>query len=184
MHPRRIWWAALLIGGVSACGPGNGLNLARVRGTITYEGRPIQFGNVLFVPDAAKGTDGPIAMSTILPDGSFDLSTEEPSDGAIVGHHKVRIVGLDPRPLTEAEIPKPDEDAKSFMAAKAKAASRRFAEAKGPRIHKARDGKNYHIIIPEKFDSPDTSGIEVVVARGSNRVPISLKSDGSSEVGP
>ena len=27
-----------------SCGPGNGLTLARVRGTVTYEGQPIKFG--------------------------------------------------------------------------------------------------------------------------------------------
>ena len=165
-----------------SCGPGNGLTLARVRGTVTYEGQPIKFGYILFMPDTDKGTDGPLAMSTIKEDGSFDLSTEEPSDGAIVGTHRVRIDGLDPTPVSESAVPAPEEDAKGFLAAKAKAVRQRPPASKEFRIHTARDGKSYKIIIPEKFENPATSGISVVVGRGSNNVTIALKADGTVKV--
>ena len=146
---------------------------------MTYEGEPIKFGYILFVPDTTKGTDGPIAMSTIKEDGSFDLSTDEPSDGAVVGVHKVRIDGLDPTPVSETAAPNPEDDAKGFLAAKAKAVRARPPSPKDARIYKARDGKNYKIIIPEKFEKPDTSGISVTVGSGSNNVTIALKADGS-----
>ena len=173
---------ALLLISLPSCGPGNGLTLARVKGTVTYEGQPVKFGYILFMPDTEKGTDGPLAMSTIKEDGSFDLSTEEPSDGAIVGTHKVRIDGLDPTPVSEASTLSPEMDPKGFLAAKAKSAKQRPTASKDLRIYKARDGKSYKIVIPEKFENPATSGISVVVGRGSNNLTIALKADGTVKV--
>lgn len=184
MRSVRISCLALALLGLTACGPGNGLTLARVKGTVTYEGEPVKFGYILFIPDTEKGSDGPIAMSTIKPDGSFDLSTEEPSDGAVVGTHKVRIDGLDPTPVSESEMPNPEQDAKGFLAAKAKSATQRPAASKVVRIYKARDGKSYKILIPQKFESPSTSGISVKVGSGSNNVTIALKADGTVNVSP
>src|SRR5262249_62179239 len=84
-----------LVGGLLiGCGPGNGLTLGRVRGTVTYKGKPVQNGFVTFQPDASHQTDGPPAMGTINQDGSYALTTQDADDGAVVGTHKVAILGL------------------------------------------------------------------------------------------
>src|SRR5438094_9539253 len=93
MRPRLSHLAAVpLLAGLLGCGADNGLTLGRVRGTVTYEGQPVTYGQVMFVPDDSKGTNGPAAMSMINRDGSFDMSTEEAGDGVVVGQHKVAIV--------------------------------------------------------------------------------------------
>src|SRR5690242_15559473 len=84
----------VLLLGPAQCGPSNGLNLARVRGRVTYEGEPIRWGRVLLIPDAKKGTEGPPALGLISLEGTYSMATEDADDGAIVGFHQVGIVGL------------------------------------------------------------------------------------------
>src|SRR5690606_162016 len=108
----------------SSCGPDNGLNLARVRGTVTLEGEPIKNGTVMFEPDESKGTTGPLAIGTILADGTFVLSSQSVGDGAVVGFHRVGILGLDETPSAEAPPPDPEDDPMAFLAAKDAAATK------------------------------------------------------------
>ena len=51
-----------------------------------YRGKPLEFGSVLFQPDA-----GPPARGVIKLDGTFQLSTHGLDDGAVIGRHRVRI---------------------------------------------------------------------------------------------
>jgi hypothetical protein len=71
------------------CGSRGGLDLASVRGTVTYKGKPLDHGDVVFVP--IEGTPGPQAMGTIGPDGSYAVKTAG-KDGAAVGKHKVKVM--------------------------------------------------------------------------------------------
>jgi hypothetical protein len=59
---------------------------APVRGTVTFKGKPLTFGGVMFQP-----AGGQPARGEIRPDGSFELSTYVAGDGAAVGPHRVRI---------------------------------------------------------------------------------------------
>ena len=72
----------LIAGG---CG-GDRLSTAPVEGKVLYRGEPLEFGSVLFQPEA-----GPPATGTIGADGSFELSTYSNGDGAVIGKHRVSI---------------------------------------------------------------------------------------------
>ena len=63
---------------------------APVSGVVTYRGKPLTHGSIMFQPDA-----GPPGRSVIGPDGTFTLWTFEEGDGAIVGRHRVRVVSFD-----------------------------------------------------------------------------------------
>lgn len=68
---------------------------APVTGRVLYRGHPLKFGTVMFQP-----TSGQPATASIREDGSFELSTFEPGDGAVLGPNKVRITcfeGQDPK---------------------------------------------------------------------------------------
>src|SRR5437868_4140710 len=113
MRRRSLGFVAVALAtGLAGCGSENGLTLGRVRGKVTFKGEPIRYGTVFLMPDDAKGTKGPPAMATIGADGTFTVSTEEPGDGAIVGEHKVGVVGLDPTPIKPQaqEAPPPDPE--------------------------------------------------------------------------
>jgi hypothetical protein len=155
--------------GTSGCGPGNGLNLARVSGKVTYKGEPVKNGTVFFMPDESKGTVGPPAVGSITSDGSYILSTETAGDGVIVGHHKVGITGVEPVAVSNEEELDPEKDAAGYMKAKAKAAAqaqRGGTRKKNEEFFTDKGGKKYRFVVPMKFSRPDESGIIVKIDRG------------------
>jgi hypothetical protein len=77
--------AAMVVG----CGP-RGPEVAKVRGIVLLDGKPLKKGHVATIPSAGKGANG-----FIQPDGSFELSTFGDNDGALVGTHKVGIAAYD-----------------------------------------------------------------------------------------
>ncbi len=77
---------------VSGCSRGpEGPVIVPVKGVVIYKGKPLEGGQVSFIPDRKKGTTGPMAMGNINEKGEFVLRTTNPDDGAIVGAHKVVI---------------------------------------------------------------------------------------------
>lgn len=82
------------------CGDQEPANVVHVRGTVTYQGKPIPLGLIVFEPDPAKGNRGPQGHAEIK-DGKFD--TRSSKKGAVVGPLIVRIAGGDgvnPEPFT------------------------------------------------------------------------------------
>lgn len=64
---RSVSWAALAVFLVAGCG-GAGHPTAAVTGTVTWKGRPLVKGRVLFMHDS-----GPIGYGDIGPDGRYKL---------------------------------------------------------------------------------------------------------------
>ena len=86
-------------------GCGGGLPTAPVRGKITYQGKPVPSGTILFMPEG----DQPAATGEIQPDGSYVLETYEPGDGAVLGKHSIMITAVEDQTgkLPEARSPMP-----------------------------------------------------------------------------
>jgi hypothetical protein len=93
---RRLVVVGLL--GLSAAGPaGCGSDrpkTAVVKGKVTFNGKPVPHGTVLFVPV----TPGTSATGEIGPDGTYSLTTFKKGDGALLGKHKVVVVAMDEKP--------------------------------------------------------------------------------------
>jgi hypothetical protein len=193
--------ALVLVAGVlfsrAGCKPDNGLTLSRVRGKVTYMGEPVRWGNVLFVPDGSRGTGGPPAMGLISLEGTYSMATEDADDGAVVGTHKVGIVGLEPIPLNgETGPPDPTKviaakAAKVRELLKGRNRTRSRPQPKettpGKDAEKVRtmtlvDGRTYEIVVPDKVLDPNSSGVSVQVTRGSNTIDFNVKADGSVEI--
>ncbi len=68
------------------CGCGDKVQLAPASGKVLYNDQPLPFGSVMFQPAA-----GQPARGTIQADGTFELSTFDPGDGATVGPNLVRV---------------------------------------------------------------------------------------------
>lgn len=62
--------------------------VAKVIGTVTYQGQPATGGRVLFLP-AGGGKQG---LGSIEPDGTFELGTFSANDGALIGNHHAILV--------------------------------------------------------------------------------------------
>ncbi|MCA9247983.1 MAG: hypothetical protein KDA42_12730 [Planctomycetales bacterium] len=67
-------------------GCGNTRELGEVRGIVRYNGKPLEFGSVMFQPSAGRP-----AVAQIQSDGTFVLSTPTEGDGAPVGQNQVRV---------------------------------------------------------------------------------------------
>lgn len=67
---------------------------ATVHGTVSYKGKPLTFGTVLFVPvtPPEEGLPQP-ASGDIQEDGSYVLKSQE-DPGAVLGEHKVVVVAV------------------------------------------------------------------------------------------
>jgi hypothetical protein len=89
---------------LSGCSSG-GFPTAPVRGTITYQGKPLTTGTILFRPEG----DLPSATGEIKPDGSYVLTTYTDDDGAVLGKHDILITAIEDQTdkLPEARNPAP-----------------------------------------------------------------------------
>ncbi len=81
-------FVALTLTGCGSSGP----EMAKVTGTVTYQGKPVSKGTITFVPNVAGGRN---ATGELSPDGNYRLQTENPSDGALLGEYKVTIYAHD-----------------------------------------------------------------------------------------
>lgn len=95
------------------CG-GAGPQMGRVSGTVSHQGAPLTKGNITFVPSSPEGT---YATSQIRPDGSYDLSTSEYGQGAVVGDYQVAVTDLAPEDIPDF-IPREPVESKSQISPK------------------------------------------------------------------
>lgn len=104
---RRWRWVAFYILCICGCGDGR-LETYLVKGRVTFtDGAPLPRGTIEFQPALqavnAKSADptGRVgARGAINEDGTFEMSTFEPGDGAIEGKHRVLVTaGLPPGPI-------------------------------------------------------------------------------------
>ena len=73
---------------IVGCGPRDSLRLAPVHGTVTYQGKPLEHGRVVFNPEDESG--GVAAVGIIASDGSYEMRTRD-RDGAALGKYLVTI---------------------------------------------------------------------------------------------
>lgn len=160
----------------------NGLNLAKVRGKVTYKGQAVKNGTVFFMPDDSKGTIGPPAVGSISADGSYIMSTESSGDGVIVGAHKIGITGMEENPVGNAPAPTPEADAEGYMKAKAKDAARAGVVTKDDNTFTDRGGVRWRYVVPKKYSNPRESGIIAKVERGSNTFNFDIDESGNVQI--
>lgn len=73
-----------------------------IKGQVTYNDKPVPYGEIVFVPDTAAGNRGPGATATIT-DGKYRVPSEQ---GVVGGPHRVTITGFTAAP-SQAAVPDP-----------------------------------------------------------------------------
>ncbi|MCC9609154.1 hypothetical protein LOC68_06655 [Blastopirellula sp. JC732] len=110
---KRKGGSVLLLGCLllaSGCGSED-FPLGHVTGRVTCQTQPITNATILFTPVAKSGSTlvGKPATSKLGPDGSFELTTYQTHDGAVLGSHRVTVMfdgqELDSVPLIEESNP-------------------------------------------------------------------------------
>ncbi len=123
---RGRWQAVVwicLCSALAGCG-GDGITRHQVSGTVTFQGRAVQDGAIVFEPDASVGKIAPTSFARIEK-GRFQTDRAQ---SPTAGKYKVRVMGYDeskvkkdvapgeivdvpelfPEYVLEAEIPVPD----------------------------------------------------------------------------
>ena len=122
--------------------------LGKVHGKVTYEGKPVDSGTVTFNPILGKGGEtGQNATGQIESDGSYEMTTFNTGDGAILGQHVVAVVVREKGSENQGK-PKPDSTIDYTM----------------PKI-----------VTPSKYVSVETSPLRYTVREGDNTFDIDLK---------
>jgi len=159
-----LWAAIPVVVAVVGCGDSGGLpRRYPVSGTVTYNGKPLERGNINFAPDDAKGR----AAGGTISNGRYSLTTQDPDDGALPGKYRVSVVAKETDTSKVDLKLKPgggtlSEQEKNAMAA---AYPQKFA-AKAAAV-----AKN---LIPAKYSSPETSGLTYEVKEQSNTADFPL----------
>ncbi|MCA8988284.1 MAG: hypothetical protein KDA78_11610 [Planctomycetaceae bacterium] len=86
---------------LAGCGSGDSVQLYQYSGTVTFEGQPVVYGQVEFLPDVEKGNDGPRGVAEII-DGKYDTSANG-GRGFIGGAAILKITALKQRPPEVAD---------------------------------------------------------------------------------
>jgi hypothetical protein len=146
----RTLAAVLLLAGL---GCGGSKKLVPVNGVLTLDGRPVENANVTFLPEG----EGQSAFGTTGKDGSFQLTTQKPNDGAMPGSYKVIVV--------YGEAYEGGESSGGMQAAFAGQDKARKAAAKIPPKY----------VIPAKYAQPGQTDLKFTIP-APGKIEINLKS--------
>lgn len=75
----------------SGCGGADGPSRYEVSGAVTFQGKPVPSGEIVFEPDGSKGNKGPGSVTRIK-NGKFQTEKDK---GVVGGPYIVRIIGFD-----------------------------------------------------------------------------------------
>jgi hypothetical protein len=120
---------------------------APVAGHVTYRGKPVPSGRIVFYPSHGRS-----AMGTIEPDGSYRLTTFDPGDGALLGRHRVTIEATR---IIRAPQPKSLGEESQFGGV-------------------AANGLAILWLVPETYSRPESTPLTAEVTRGKNTVDFNL----------
>ncbi len=141
---------AVLVG-CSGGGPA-GPKTTPVKGKVTYKSLPVEGATVSFLGD---GKSAP-AIAITDAAGQYILTTTRSGDGAVPGVHKVTVTKIVAPPSTA----KPKSGSMSM-----EDAAKSAPEAPAKPLH----------MLPERYESAESSGLEFTVKNGANDIPIELK---------
>jgi hypothetical protein len=87
----------------AGCGGGTPDGLTPVSGKISFKGRPLSSGTIVFVPDQERGTNGELARGEIQADGSYRLKCGD-LPGTVPGWHRVTVTSVEDGTLAPGQV--------------------------------------------------------------------------------
>lgn len=132
---------------VAGCGDDEGIGKRYpVSGTVTYNGQPLEKGTINFQAIAADGR----SAGGDIQGGEYRLMTQSPGDGALPGKYRVSIT------------------AKDVDMSKVEATSKKQGGTLPSKKDLGQAFQKSKRLIPARYESASTSGLEAEVKEGSN----------------
>jgi hypothetical protein len=150
----RIGRAIVVVAAIlplASCGRSDSLGFTPVEGRVTFDGKPLERGEIRFVPDASQGGSGPQSIGSLGPGGLFVLRGPGGRIGAVPGQHRVYL-----------SMPAQDGPPTPPIEVEGKAVPRDEAENPQP-ISGTGPGKQ---ALPGRYLAAETSGLTGSVTRG------------------
>jgi hypothetical protein len=85
-----LWSTAALVVLITLVGCDGRPKRVPVSGNVLIDGQPLKFGAVVFVPEAGRSSSGPLDAN-----GHFTLTCFTPNDGALLGKHRIQVLGTE-----------------------------------------------------------------------------------------
>jgi hypothetical protein len=93
-----LWSGFALLGVLAGCDSSGLGKIVPVNGQVTYEGKPVTSGSLVFKPDTTKGNQSTLEpAATIGADGNYSLFIKE-REGAPLGWYQVGVVAQEANP--------------------------------------------------------------------------------------
>jgi hypothetical protein len=159
----RLLWGLLLAAsaGVAGCSRGGPV---KVNGTITLDGKPLPGATVTFLPSREGGRS---ASGLTEADGSFNLTTFKPGDGALPGEYKITVQVSESDKSTEGVNPgQMDDKARAAFFSRMNPGGRAKEEMKKRRAPK---------VVPEVYSDLKRTPLKCIVPV-DGKVEMALKS--------
>lgn len=147
-------WAVVALGLI---GCGGDATVAKVSGTVTLDGEPVEGASVIFAPIGG----GRPATGQTDAQGNFQLSTFGSADGAMIAEHEVSVVKVEESSAAQAYVPEgeePPEDQRDALSGD------------------LGTGGRVKYLVPLKYATGKTSGIKLQVERAMEPVTLELSS--------
>jgi hypothetical protein len=98
---RVAWLAAMIVVALAGCGGDEPFERYEITGQVSYQGKPVENGSIVFEPQASAGNLAPTAYGKIE-GGEFTTPKEQ---GPTKGAYLVRVNGVDHSKMKPAAAP-------------------------------------------------------------------------------
>lgn len=136
---------------LTSCGPMDKLGFTPVEGLVTLDGKPLERGEIRFIPDASQGNSGPQSIGMLGQGGVFTLLGPGGRVGAVPGPHRVYLS----MPVQEGP-PEPPIEVDGKVVARDEAGHPQPRSTPG----------SSRATVPGKYRAAETSGLTASVTRG------------------
>ena len=128
--------------------------LGQVEGTVTFDGKPLEEGTIIFTVSGARDASGIIKNGEIQQVTSF-----KPGDGAPIGEAKIAVIAVKSGAGTISPASaSPGDEGNPALAGR----------GTSPMM------VNSEFLIPTRYTNPEKSGLTATIAKGKNEINLEL----------
>jgi len=149
---RLLTFLCILCMSVSGCFS-KGPSLGQVEGTVTFDGKPLEEGTIIFTVPGERDASG------LIKNGEIEQVTSyKTGDGVPVGEAKVAVIAVKTNAKTSPGPSSPNNEGNPAFAAQESSSMMGSSE----------------FLIPTRYTNPEKSGLTATITKGKNEVHFDL----------